>query len=398
MTDFFYFLKNIESEIIEYRRELHKRAEVGFELKDTVDFIKQSLLKIGCEPNDIGKCGVYTIIGKENDCDSVLLRADIDALPMKEESGEEFSAKCNMHACGHDIHASMMLGAARVLKANESMLNRPIKLLFQPAEEILEGARNMIENGILEHPHVSAAFMLHVMVNIPLKSGSFVVSSPGISAPGTKYFEIEIRGRGCHGAMPNTGIDPINAAAHIITMLDSIKTRELSIYDNAVLTVGSVAAGNSHNVIPDVAKIQGTFRAFDDSVLKLIEDSMIRICKNTAKAFRCEANISFPMGAPSLYNDETLSKKVENILINAFSEDFVITSKSLADKFKTSSKSTGSEDFAYYSKMVPSLMIGICAGSSEDGYTYPLHYKKVRFDESALIYGAAALSEIALKI
>ena len=395
MTDILRYFKNIESDLITYRRSLHSRAEVGFNLKKTVKYVKDVLTEIGYNPIDIGNNGVYVVVGNGTE-KFILLRADIDALPIIEESGLPFCSVENMHACGHDMHAAILLGVARYLKSIESSLKRPIKLLFQPAEEILCGAINMIEHGILEG--VESAFMIHVMVNTSLNSGTLVVSDGGISAPATKYFEIEVTGKGCHGAMPNTGIDPIVTAANIITMLDSIKSRELSIYDNAVLTIGSVIAGNSHNVIPSSAKICGTFRAFDKSVVSLIEESILRICKNTAKALRCNAEVTFPMGAPCLNNDNRLSETAAKILKSAFSDNFVTTSSELSKRFNTSSKSTGSEDFAYYSEKVPSLMIGLAAGNLNEGYNYPLHHSKAKFDESALVYGAAALSEIATKI
>ncbi len=397
MTDIFSFFKNIESDIIEYRRELHKRAETGFLLQKTVQYIKNILTEIGCEPIDIGNNGVYTIIGHNRE-KCILLRADTDALPIKEESDVPFSSSKNMHACGHDMHSAMLLGAARYLKSVESSLNCSVKLLFQPAEEILMGAKNMIESGILDNPKVTSAFMLHVMTAIPIKSGTLVVSNGGVSAPATKYFEIDVIGKGCHGAMPNTGRDPIIAAANIITMLDTIKTRELSIYDNATLTIGSVAAGNSHNVIPSSAKIYGTFRAFDMDMVSIIEESIKRICKNGAYALKCEATVSFPTSAPCLKNDNELSEKTMQILKSAFKDDLIVNSDELSKKFNTSTKSTGSEDFAYYSEMVPSLMIGLAAGNINDGYNFPLHHPKVKLDESALIYGATALALIATKI
>ena len=397
MSDIFSYFKGIESEIIEYRQELHKRAETGFELTETVKYIKNKLSEIGCIPIDIGNNGVYTLIGKSGD-KCILLRADMDALPIKEESGLDIASVRNMHACGHDMHSAMLLGVAKYLMSVESRLNCSVKLLFQPAEEILMGAKNMIENGILDNPKVTNAFMLHVMTAVPLKSGTVVVSEGGISAPATKYFEVIINGKGCHGAMPNTGRDPIIAAANIITMLDTIRSRELSLYDNAVLSIGSIAAGNSHNVIPNSATLLGTFRAYDMKVMSLIEESIIRICDNTAKALKCNAEINFTRSAPCLNNDNALSPKAEKILKTALGEGMVTTSGELSKRLNTYSKSTGSEDFAYFTEKVPSLMIGIAAGNIEDGYVYPLHHPKVCLDESAIIFGATALAELATNI
>ena len=388
----------LKDELIKDRRYLHQNAEVGFDLKKTVAYIRTVLKSIDCEVFECGQSGIYTIIGNRNNSSCTLLRADTDALPITEESGEEFASKENMHACGHDMHTAMLLGAARILKFYEKELLKPVKLLFQPAEETLSGAKNMIDNGILQNPNVTAAFMLHVTVNSPLKTGSLVISSGGVSAPSADYFEIEILGRGCHGAMPNTGVDPIITAAHIITGLDTIKSRELSLYDSAALTIGSVVAGSIHNVIPEKAVIKGTLRAFDEDVREAIKQSVVRICENSSKAFKSSAAVNFPVGCPTLINDENLSEKAINFLTEEMGKDFVTSSEEIAKISGLDQRSTGSEDFAYYSQNVPSLMIGISAGSKREGFTTPLHHPKVRLNEETLVYGSAALATLALRI
>lgn len=398
MTDIFSKVKAVEQAMISDRRYLHQHAEIGFDLPETTAYIRNILKNIGCDVFECGKSGVYTVIGDKDEEPCILLRADIDALPITEKSGERFSSSENMHACGHDLHTAMLLGTARVLKSCENELSRPVKLLFQPAEEILAGAKNMIENGILEAPRVDAAFMLHVITNTPLPTGTLVISLPGVSAPSSDYFEIDVEGIGCHGAMPNTGVDPIIAAAHIITSLDTIKARELSLYDGAVVTIGSVNAGNVHNVIPDRAIIKGTCRAFDEDIRKLLKDGIVRISENSAKALRSSATVAFPKGCPCLFNDEKLSETAEKVLKKAFHTNMVVTSREALEKSGVAQRSSGSEDFAYYSQAVPSLMIGISAGSSRDGYDTPLHHPKTLFDEGALIYGAAAFCEIALNM
>ena len=398
MTDIIKEFKKIENELIKDRRYLHKNAEVGFDLPKTTAYIKKTLQAIGCEVLECGRSGIYTVIGDRNASSCVLLRADTDALPIIEESVEEFASSKNMHACGHDMHTAMLLGAARILKQHENELSIPVKLLFQPAEETLSGAKNMIDNGILEKPNVTAAFMLHVTVNSPLSTGSLVVSSAGVSAPSADYFEIEISGKGCHGAMPNMGVDPITAAAHIITALDTIKTRELSLYDVSALTIGSVVAGTAHNIIPDKAFIKGTLRAFDEDVRDIMKDAIVRISERTAEALRSLAKVSFPVGCPSLKNDGALSQKAIEILSREIGDKFVYTSEKVAKISGLDQRSSGSEDFAYYSQQVPSVMIGISAGSNDEGYTIPLHHPKVRLNENALAYGSAALVALALNI
>lgn len=398
MTEIFNEIKCIENEIINHRRNLHRKAEVGFDLPETVAYISKSLKEIGCNVYNCGNNGIYTVIGNKESENCILLRADMDALPLKEETDLEFKANNAMHACGHDMHSAMLLGAAKILKMHENELSRPVKLLFQPAEEILLGAKNMIDNGILDNPKVTSAFMLHVVVNTPIKSGVLIVSNSGVGAPATNYFEIEINGKGCHGAMPNTGIDPIIAASDIVRALDSVKSRELSLYDNSVLTIGSFISGTTHNVIPDKASIKGTFRSFDMNVQQKIESSLIRISNNIAAAYNCSADITFPTKCPCLINNEELSRKTVDILTSAIDKEHVITASEIKTKSRIEQRSAGSEDFSYFSTQTPSLMLALSAGSTDEGYMFPLHHPKTTLDENCLVYGTAALSIIGMKI
>ena len=213
-----------EQELVEKRHYLHRHAELGFDLKETVAFVKAELTAMGYEPKDCGKAGVVVTAGGKKPGKVFLIRGDMDALPMHEESGVDFASETeNMHACGHDMHATMMLGAAKLLKAHEDEIEGTVKLMFQPAEEISAGSHDMIQAGVLENPHVDAALMIHVMAGVPFPAGSVVVSDGGISAPGADCFEIRVQGKGCHGSMPNNGVDPITVAAHIITALQEIQ-------------------------------------------------------------------------------------------------------------------------------------------------------------------------------
>lgn len=385
---------SINDDLIRYRRYLHSNAETGFKLQKTVAYIKDCLREIGCEPCDIGNCGVYTIIGnKRKEC--IMLRADTDALPIKEETSLPFASKENMHACGHDMHTAMLLGAARILKSRENEIKTPVKLLFQPAEELLLGAKNMIESKILVNPEVVAAYMLHITVNTPFKTGTLTVSNEGTSAPSADYFEITVKGKGCHGAMVNTGIDPIISAAHIITALDSIKTRELSLYDSAALTVGCIQAGKVHNIIPDQATIKGTTRAFDEDVRETVKESIVRIAEGVAASLKSVAEVNFSSGCPTLKNDRKLSEKAILCLKREIGDGLVISSADAAKQSRINQRSSGSEDFAFFSHKVPSLMIGLSAGSTNEGYDFPLHHPKVVLNEDALPYGAAAIATLA---
>ncbi|MDD6188361.1 MAG: amidohydrolase, partial [Clostridiales bacterium] len=221
--------EQIRDRIVGERRILHQNAETGFDLSNTLSFVKKELTDMGIQPVDCGKAGVTALVGGKKQGKVFLLRADMDALPVREEADVPFASQNGkMHACGHDLHTAMLLGAARLLKVHEDEIEGTVKLMFQPAEELLEGAKDMVEAGVLENPHVDAALMIHVMAGMPFEPGTVIVSGPGVSAPAADYFEIRVKGKGCHGSMPHMGIDPLTAAAHMIIALQEIHARELA--------------------------------------------------------------------------------------------------------------------------------------------------------------------------
>ena len=344
-------------------------------------------------------CGVVTIevaeIGGKKSGKAFLLRADIDALSIKEDSGLCFASENgNMHACGHDMHAAMLLGAAKILKIHETEINGRVKLMFQPAEELLEGAVDMIRAGALKDPAVDAGMMVHVMTGVDIPSGTVIVSSEGESAPAADYFTVSVKGKGCHGAMPNAGIDPIITASHIIISVGEILAREISMNDRAVITFGEITAGKGCNVIPDTALIRGSMRAFGEDVREFIKKRLTEISVGVASSFRAEAAVDFISGCPSLKNDGDLSFLVSGYLKELIGADKVFTSKELEGSGK---RVAGSEDFAYISQEIPSLMIAIAAGSPDEGYTYPLHHPKADFNEDVLSLGAAVYAYTAMR-
>lgn len=384
----------IEQEVIENRRFIHKNAEVGFELPATVEFVKARLKEMGYEPSSCGKSGVVATVGGKKG-KTFLLRADMDALPIKEESAESFANENgNFHGCGHDMHTAMLLGAARLLKMNEDKIEGTVKLMFQPAEEILSGAKNMIENGVLEKPQVDAALMIHVMAGLSVPTGAVIVSSGGVGAPAADYFTVNVFGKGCHGSMPQEGVDALSIAAHIVTALQEISARELGVSEEALITIGLLKAGSAGNVIADKAVMEGTVRSYDDEIRERVKKRISEITDSVAKAFRGRAEVTFGNGCPSLVNNEKLSESVEGYLKELLGEKMVINTSVFG---KNSSKSGGSEDFSYVSREVPSLMIALAAGNSEEGFKYPQHHPKVRFDETVLKTGAAVYAYSALK-
>ena len=392
--------KNMSQELIEKRRYLHANAETGFDLTKTLKFVETELINMGYNPINCGKAGLVATAGGKKQGKVFLIRGDMDALPIKEESGVDFASNNDcMHACGHDMHTTMMLGAAKILKEHEDEINGTVKLMFQPAEEIFEGSNDMIENGLLENPKVDAALMIHVMANTPFKAGTAIVSSPGVSAPAADYFEIKIQGSGCHGSMPNTGVDPINVAAHVVIALQEINSRELSVTEKAVLTLGKLNSGNIANVIPDTATIGGTIRTYNEETREFIKTRIKEISENVAKTFRANAEVVFGSGCPTLVNDKELSKCVAKYTEELLGKEMAFTVEKLNSMAEagSSSKSAGSEDFAYVSQKVPSIMIALAAGQAEKGYSYPQHHPKVKFDEEALEYGSSIYAYVAMK-
>ncbi len=388
--------KKIQNDLIRYREYFHMNPEIGFNTKGTTAFIKVILDKNGIQYSDCGQSGLVAYIGDFSSDNVFLLRADIDALPIKEETTISCKSRNKaMHACGHDFHAAMLLGASRILKKHEKEINGLIKLVFQPAEEILEGAKDMIKSGVLDNPKVKGALMMHVLINSDIPTGTIIVSKPGIGAPAASYFEIKIKGKGCHGSMPNMGIDPLNIAAHTLIALQTIQTRELSINDHAALTIGKIEGGTANNIIPECAYLKGTMRCEEELTYDYMKKRIIEISKSTAKTFKATAQIKFVHECPNLLNDETLSSKVENYVKELLNDKAICVSELAKTGIKKTS--SGSEDFAYISHQIPSIMLALSCGEYKDGYCYPLHHPKALFDEKALYIGCATYAYVALR-
>ena len=386
--------KALQEEIKSHRLWLHTHAETGFDLTETKPYVKSTLTEMGYTVQECGKAGLVTTVGKPGG-KVLLLRADMDALPIAEEADVDFACKNGrMHACGHDMHTAMLLGAAKILKAHESELGGMVKLMFQPAEEIFEGSKDMIASGALENPRPDAALMIHVAAGMPLPAGTVVVSAPGVSAPAADYFTIRVHGKGCHGSAPQNGIDPLTAAAHILIALQEIHARELSASDEAVLTIGTFHAGEAGNVIPDTATMGGTIRTYDEKTRAYLKERMTAIAKNVAEAFRASAEVSFGSGCPTLVNDKDLSEKVTGYLKDLLGANRAFTTAELNGG--KPARGGGSEDFAYVSHEVPSLMLALAAGEPSKGYPYPQHHPKVKFDERVLSTGAAVFVDCAI--
>ncbi|MCI5596850.1 MAG: M20 family metallopeptidase [Lachnospiraceae bacterium] len=391
--------KEKESQLIETRHYLHQHAETGFDLTETKAYVKDQLVQMGYEPKDCGKAGVVALAGGKKPGKVFLIRGDMDALPMKEEADVEFKSETgNMHACGHDMHTTMMLGAARLLKEHEDEICGTVKLMFQPAEEIFSGAHDMIEAGVLKNPDVDRALMIHVMAGTPMPAGTVIVTDGGVSASAADFFRITIQGKGCHGSMPNMGVDPVVPAAHVVTGLQEIQTRELALDDSAVVTIGSIHGGQAPNIIPDNVEITGSIRTFDEKIRQYIKDRIEEVSKGIAATFRAEAEVVYYNGCPVLDNDADLSR-----CVTVYAKELLGPQKAfsqgelLAMSGGKASKGAGSEDFAFISQEVPSIMLALAAGEPEKGYVYPQHHPKVKFDESVLASGSAVYAYTAMR-
>ena len=387
--------QNLQTELSEYRRWLHQNAEVGFSLEKTQSFVKEKLTEMGYTPKECGRAGILAVLGKENAKQAVLLRADMDALPLRERTGLSFACKSgNMHACGHDMHTAMLLGAARLLKEYARRLPYAVKLLFQPAEEILQGARDCIESGALENPSVIAALTVHVMTGVPLPIGTLVIPAAGVGAPAADYFTVEISGKSCHGSAPQNGVDALNVAAHIFIALQEISAREIPVSSLAVLTVGKLYGGSAGNAIADCAVLEGTLRALDEETRAFIKNRLKELVCGIAKSFRAKAKVRFSGGCPTLVNHEEICARLKKCAGQVFDERQIIYADELSSGVRN--RSGGSEDFAYISQKTPSAMFALSAGGKEKGESYPLHHPKVDFDERVLPLGAALFAAFAL--
>ena len=382
------------------RRYLHQHPETGFDLTDTLAYVKQELTAMGYTPAECGKAGLTALAGGNKPGKVFLIRGDMDALPIREEAEVPFAAQNGkMHACGHDMHTAMLLGAARLLKDHEDEIVGTIKLDFQPAEEILEGAKDMINAGLLENPSVDAALMIHVTAAMPMTPGTAIVSDGGVSAPAADYFSIHIQGKGTHGSMPYMGIDPITVAAHMVTALQEIHARELALSEDAVLTIGTIHGGNAVNVIPDTATLGGALRSYDEKVHCFLKERLGQIATGIAGTFRASAEVTFGSGCPTLLNDRNLSEDTVSYLKELLGSSMALTIGQLAalSGGGGATKTTGSEDFAYVSHKVPSIMLALAAGQPDKGFGYPLHHPKVMLDESVLPIGSAIYAYTAMR-
>ena len=372
--------KEIKEDLINFRRTIHSNPEVGDALPKTKSYVIEKLKEFGYDPKEICESGIVATIEGSEPGKTFLLRADMDALPVKEATECEFKSNNGcMHACGHDMHTAMLLGAAKLLKQNQDQIKGTVKLVFQPNEEGFKGAKNMLKAGVLKNPDVDAAMAMHVHSGTP---SNVVLCGLGTSIAGCNRFRIVVKGTGCHGAMPELGVDPINIAAHIYLALQEIISREISATKPAVVTIGKFSGGEAANIIPEEVIMEGTIRSLDKEAGEFIFNRMNDIVVSTAKMFRGEAELIELSSVPPLTNDTDLAKEVTSYLKDLLGEKSVVLFEG---------GGMGSEDFASYSYEVPSVYLMLGAGTKQENSLYgeAMHNPKVVFNEDILVTGAA---------
>jgi amidohydrolase len=369
------------------RRTIHSHPEMAYTERQTSTLVQARLRSLGIPFRaDVAETGVVAEVkGALGDGPCVLLRADMDALPIEEKSGVAFASEVPgvMHACGHDAHTAMLLGAAQLLLDRSDRFAGTVKLMFQPAEEGGAGAARMIEEGVLGDPKVEAAFMLHVRPEIAAGQVSY---GAGTLMAGADGFTITVQGRGGHAARPHQAVDPIVVGAQIVVALQTLVSREVDPTVPAVVTIGSFVAGNASNVIPDSAVLRGTVRAFDPTLFAHLEDRVREVAATVAAAMRASVTVEFELSYPPATCDPAMAERLGESARSLLGADAVLNSKPVM----------GAEDFAFVLQKVPGAMLWLGVKDPDWAEPKPLHTATFDIDESALPIGSAAMAGVAL--
>ena len=371
---------SLKEQIIAHRRALHQNPETGSHLPKTCAYVRAQLEAMGYEVRDIGPGGLLATVTGSLPGSCFLLRADMDALKITEETDLPFKSQNGaMHACGHDMHTAMLLGAAALLQKYRSQLRGTVKLVFQPDEEGFTGAKAMAAGGVLEDPAPGGALALHVHSGTP--TGTILWREGPVMA-GCTMFSIDVEGMGCHGASPETGVDPISIAVQIYTALQAMVTREVPPKSPVSLTFGQFHAGDAPNAIPQRAVLRGTLRCFDRELTKKLLHRMDALASSIAQSFRGKAKLRIDAQVPPLVNDPKLTGETVKNAQALLGETALV---------RIPETGMGSEDFAVFSQTLPCAYLLLGAGSREEdpAFGQPMHNSKVVFNEEILPLGAA---------
>lgn len=382
-------VKKIEEEIISWRRALHKIPELGLNLPSTTSFVRKQLDEMGIEYKELldGNAIVGLIKGN-NPGKTLAIRADMDALPIVEETNLEFaSTNGNMHACGHDGHTAMLLGAAKILNNNRDKFKGNVKLIFQPGEEYPGGAKPMLEEGAFENPKVDAVIGLHNgQISPEVKKGMIGFSYGDIMASMDRVL-IKVKGRGGHGAYPQLTIDPVVIAAEIVLAVQKIVSREIDTTSPCVVSLCRIQGGINQNIIPDDVEIEGTIRTFDNDLRRYIAKRIEEVVKGIVEANRADYEYTYDFKYPPVINDKAFT---ENFVKSA---EKVIGSENIMEITKPL---MGGEDFAYFLEEVPGTYFFLSNINEVDGEVYGHHNSKFDLDEKEFYKGSAIFIQAAL--
>ena len=384
MVDFRALAEAMKDELITFRRDFHKHPEIAFEEARTSGIVAYELNKLGLEvQTGVGMTGVVGILEGPKDGPTVLYRADMDALPMQEINETDYASVYpgKMHACGHDAHTAIGLGVAKLMTEQRDKLAGRIKFVFQPAEEVVGGAKAMIADGILENPRPDVSLGLHVWNSMELGK---VAVTDGPSMAGSAVFDITITGKGGHGAAPHDAADPVICAAQMITALQTVVSRNVDPLDTAVVSVTKMQASDAYNIIPEQVKLAGTVRTFKIEVRDLIERRMDEICQSLAVAMGCAAELDFRYNTLPVANDPNVAARVRNVFEQMIDPDKIITDE----------RTMGSEDVGMMMDDIPGTFVFLGSANDERELNYPHHHPRFDIDEDSLPLGVALMSAV----
>ena len=366
--------------------DLHRNPELGRQETATPARIRAELEKLGIEAVTMADTGVMGIIRGGKPGKTVCFRADMDALPIQEKTELSYASQVPgvMHACGHDVHVAILLGAAKILMSRKEQLQGNVKLFFQPDEEGFGGAERMILDGCMEDPPVDAAFCIHVSNSYP--AGSVAVRSGAVTAA-CNTFAVTFRGKGCHGSSPHLGRDVIVAACQAVMALQTISSRSVAPTDPVVVTVGAFHAGTAENILPEEATIKGTIRTMSAQTRQKVKEEFCRIVQAAASAMDVEADIQIIDGYPAGRNDAEMTDLMRGAAQKVIGKENV---------FEVSTSSMGADDFGYFSEKVPGCYFQVGTNNPEKGCVYPIHNPKFIADLDVLPAAAAIYAQIVL--
>jgi len=369
----------LASNMVAWRRDFHRHPELAFQETRTAQIAAEVLSGLGMAVRTgVGRTGVVALLEGVRDGPTVLVRGDMDALPIQEETGADYASETPgvMHACGHDAHVAIVLAVAGMLSARRDRIAGRIKFVIQPAEEIVEGAKAMIADGALENPRPDVSLGLHVWSNLPLGK---IGITPGPAMAASDRWMCVVKGKGGHGANPDETHDPIATAAHIIVALQTIVSRNMNPLEVGVVSVCEIQSGQLFNIIPAEATMKGTLRSFRSKDRELLHRRLEEICTGVASAMGCEAAVTIMPGTPAVTNDAGVAAHVREV-VSAVLPDWIID---------TTIRTTGAEDMAFLMDDVPGCFIFLGAGSEG---APPHHNPLFDIDENALPIGAAILA------